>query len=126
VTDLAVLEAVAQPSMTALVDTLERAGLVQRRPDPADQRAVLVAATREGEGYIRARSRMWGETLKALIEKLPEDELEKLVAATGALFHLLELYDDQRDAGDRPGATSGRNGKGARRNPHGSRGRGAK
>ena len=108
VTDLAVLEAVAQPSMTALVGTLERAGLIERRPDPDDQRVVLVAATAEGAAYIRDRSRMWAETLRGLIEKLVTHELESLVAATPALLHLLELYDEHHDNGDRSGPAPGR------------------
>ncbi len=32
-------------SVTALLDRLERQGLVRRKPDPADRRGVLVAAT---------------------------------------------------------------------------------
>src|SRR5580700_11989256 len=45
ITDLAAIEGVAQPSMTALVNVLERAGLVERGQDPGDQRVVLVALT---------------------------------------------------------------------------------
>src|ERR687886_1973406 len=48
ITDLAGAEAVAQPTMTTLVKRLERAGLVDRRADAADGRAVLVAVTDEG------------------------------------------------------------------------------
>src|SRR3954452_9505827 len=47
-TALAIAESVAQPSMTTLLSRLERAGLVARRPDPADSRAVLVRITAEG------------------------------------------------------------------------------
>src|SRR5580700_9903097 len=45
ITDLAVVEGVTQPSMTALVRVLERDGLVARRGDPGDGRVALVAAT---------------------------------------------------------------------------------
>jgi DNA-binding MarR family transcriptional regulator len=39
VTDLALVQGVAQPSMTTLVSNLQRSGLVERRGDPADGRA---------------------------------------------------------------------------------------
>ncbi|MFE9427662.1 MarR family winged helix-turn-helix transcriptional regulator [Kitasatospora sp. NPDC006697] len=39
----------AEPSnVTAIVDRLEERGLVERRPDPADRRVKLVAATGQG------------------------------------------------------------------------------
>lgn len=57
ITDLAAIEGVTQPSMTALVTVLERAGLVERRQDPRDQRVVLVALTAAGTDYLRSRRR---------------------------------------------------------------------
>jgi DNA-binding MarR family transcriptional regulator len=41
-TDLTKTEQVSQPGITQLVTRLERDGLVERRPDPSDGRAVLV------------------------------------------------------------------------------------
>lgn len=40
--------------MTYLVDDLERAGMVERRPDPADRRARQVVRTRKGETVMNA------------------------------------------------------------------------
>jgi len=40
---------IAPRSATEVVDDLQRLGLVRRRPDPDDRRAVLVALTSEGE-----------------------------------------------------------------------------
>ena len=40
---------IAPRSATEVVDDLQRLGLVERRPDPADRRAVLVALTAEGD-----------------------------------------------------------------------------
>src|SRR5690606_3590493 len=39
---------IAPRSATEVVDSLEERGLVERRPDPADRRAVLVVATEAG------------------------------------------------------------------------------
>ena len=46
--DLAQIERVEPPTMTRLVDAMERDGHVVRSPDPADRRAVLVRATPRG------------------------------------------------------------------------------
>ncbi|HZR51060.1 MAG TPA: MarR family transcriptional regulator [Streptosporangiaceae bacterium] len=98
ITDLAVIEGVAQPSMTALVNVLERAGLVERRPAPQDQRVVLVALTAAGAGYLRARRRAGADAFAQLIGKLPADEVATLLAAAPALRHLNELDDERRAA----------------------------
>src|SRR3954469_25786992 len=45
---LAAAEQVRPPTMTRIVDALEAAALATRRQDPADARAVLIAATRTG------------------------------------------------------------------------------
>jgi DNA-binding MarR family transcriptional regulator len=102
ITDLAVSEGVAQPSMTALVTNLERAGLVERRPDPRDQRVVLVALTSAGADYRRARRRAGAEAFARLIGKLPPAEAEAVRAAVPALRHLRALDEQQRGAA--PGA----------------------
>ena len=98
ITDLAAIEGVTQPSMTALVTVLERAGLVERRPDPRDQRVVLVALTAAGAGYLRSRRRAGAEAFGRLIGKLPPGETAALLAAAPALHHLYELDGEQRAA----------------------------
>ena len=107
ITDLAVIEGVAQPSMTALVRVLERAGLAERRADPRDQRVVLVALTAAGADYLRSRRRARTETLAALIGKLPPGEVAALLAAAPALRHLHELDNQQRTAGHQGPAPAG-------------------
>jgi DNA-binding MarR family transcriptional regulator len=57
VTVLAANEAVAQPTMSALVQRLERRGLVSRGQDPADARANLVQITASGLDVLQARQR---------------------------------------------------------------------
>lgn len=47
-TALTTTEQLTQPAITSLVSRLERDGLVERRPDPSDGRAVLVALTDAG------------------------------------------------------------------------------
>ena len=99
ITDLAIIEGVTQPSMTALVTVLERAGLAERQADQRDQRVVRVALTAAGADYLRSRRRAGTESLARLIGKLPPDEVAALVAAAPALRHLDELDDEQRAVG---------------------------
>src|ERR1700728_3615384 len=81
ITDLAASEGVMQPSMTALVSTLERSGLVERRRDDSDRRVALVALTSDGTEFIRARRQAGVEVFAQLIDALPADEAEALAAA---------------------------------------------
>jgi DNA-binding MarR family transcriptional regulator len=97
-TDLAVIEGVTQPSMSVLVTGLERTGLAERRPDPADKRIVLVALTAAGSEYIQARRRAGARTFADLIDKLPEGDAAALAAAAPAMNRLRELDSDRRAA----------------------------
>jgi len=101
ITDLALIEGVAQPSMTALVSTLERAGLVERRGDPADKRVALVALTPAGAELLRSRRRAGAEAFEQLIDKLPPQEAAALTAAIPALRHLRELDNEDREPAPR-------------------------
>lgn len=97
ITDLAVVEAVAQPSMTVLVRGLERDGLVERRGDPSDGRVALVALTEAGSTFLQARRRAGASSFVHLIDKLAPDEVAELAAAIPALEHLRLLDDEERD-----------------------------
>jgi DNA-binding MarR family transcriptional regulator len=97
ITDLAAVEGVTQPSMTALVRTLELSAFVERLTDPADKRVVLVAITGSGARYRRVRRQAGAETFALLIEKLPPQERQALAAASTALEHLLELDEEDRN-----------------------------
>ena len=44
---------VTTASVTSLLDTLERRGLVERRADPADRRRLLVAITPPAQDLVR-------------------------------------------------------------------------
>jgi DNA-binding MarR family transcriptional regulator len=90
-TDLAAAEGVAQPSMTSLVTGLERAGLVERRTDPADKRVVLVALTDAGRDRLRARREAGAEWFAELVTQLSEEDRTVLANALPALNRLREL-----------------------------------
>lgn len=88
-TTLAAKEGVSQPSMTQLVQRLERAGLVIRLADPDDGRACLVAITDEGREVLDERKRMRRERLSALMTTLTDDEQTQLWLAARVALPLI-------------------------------------
>jgi DNA-binding MarR family transcriptional regulator len=47
--DLAAANGCTRPTMTGIVDTLEKNGLVKRAPNPDDRRSLLVTLTKKGK-----------------------------------------------------------------------------
>nr|WP_133694135.1 MULTISPECIES: MarR family transcriptional regulator [unclassified Mycolicibacterium] len=88
-TTLAAKEGVSQPSMTQLVQRLERAGLVTRLADPDDGRACLVAITDEGQSVLDERKRTRRQRLSALMETLTDDEQTQLWLAARVALPLI-------------------------------------
>jgi DNA-binding MarR family transcriptional regulator len=74
--------------MTYLVDDLEHAGLVERRPDPADRRARQILLTAKGEQVLAGSAAQLGDIERAVLAGLSADEAEVfrdlLVRAAGA------------------------------------------
>jgi DNA-binding MarR family transcriptional regulator len=75
---LAAAEGVAAPTMTRLVDGLERDGLVRRRPDPADARGVLVEPTATGKRILTKGRRQRVRTLAEGLAGLTSEELAEI------------------------------------------------
>ncbi len=72
-------------NITAKVDRLIELGLVERRPDDADGRIRLIAATPAGVDLMQrlCASREW---LASVLERLSDDEVETVRAALGLLL----------------------------------------
>jgi len=75
---LAAAEGVAAPTMTRLVDGLERDGYVRRRPDPSDARGVLVEATAAGRRILIRGRQQRVRTLAAGLASLSGEELAEI------------------------------------------------
>jgi DNA-binding MarR family transcriptional regulator len=87
--ELARAEQVAPPTMTRLLQALEREGLVRREAHEDDARAVRVHATAKGRRILeRGRKRRVHE-LEQLLEGLSPSELETLGAAAETIEGLL-------------------------------------
>ena len=67
--------------MTRSVDRVARDGLVERRPNPDDQRSMLVALTPEGHARLRAAQVTHHATVREfLLSRLSERDLERFGA----------------------------------------------
>jgi DNA-binding MarR family transcriptional regulator len=88
-TSLAADEGVAQPSMTQLVQRLERQGLVERNRDPGDKRVVWVAITDAGRRLLADRRVARAEELAALLATLPPEDEAALAAAVLAALPVI-------------------------------------
>ena len=88
-TTLATREGVSQPSMTQLVQRLERAGLVTRLADPDDGRACLIGITSDGQTLLDERKRMRRERLAALMATLTTEEQLQLWLSAGVALPLI-------------------------------------
>ncbi len=80
-TALAASEGIAQPSMTQLIQRLERQGLVARTTAPEDGRVVLVEITDAGRDLIARRHAARVKRLTALLATLPPEQRQALTAA---------------------------------------------
>jgi DNA-binding MarR family transcriptional regulator len=73
---------VAPRTATELIDDLERRGLVARRPDPGDRRAVLVELTAAGEratGDIRAARDDAGRRFFGVLDEADRRDLARIL-----------------------------------------------
>ena len=94
-TALAAKEGVSQPSMTQLIQRLERLGLVARLADPGDGRAALIGITGRGQALLDDSKRMRRERLRALMATLtPEEESALWLSARVALPVLRRLVEN--------------------------------
>ncbi|MCM3269733.1 MarR family winged helix-turn-helix transcriptional regulator [Paenibacillus elgii] len=89
--ELIATEQVTQSAITQLVTRLERDGLVERRPDPSDGRAVLVHITPQGASVIDSRRTERIMQITRLIEGLSPGERAAIASALPALTRLAEL-----------------------------------
>ncbi|HVW46084.1 MAG TPA: MarR family transcriptional regulator [Solirubrobacterales bacterium] len=96
ITQLATTEALAQPTVTQLIDKLEGRGLVARSRSEIDGRVVLVAITPAGLEALEGVRREIRANMREALADLPDAELTDLAHAADTLGSLIEklLPDD--------------------------------
>jgi DNA-binding MarR family transcriptional regulator len=88
--DLAAAEGVTPPTMTRLVDGLEGDGLVVRRDDPSDGRAIRIRATAKGTKLLMNARAQRVAALTARVADLSADE-QALLGRAAELMERLSL-----------------------------------
>jgi DNA-binding MarR family transcriptional regulator len=89
--ELAELERMRPQSMAETIKDLEVAGLVERSPDPADGRRLLIDLTRAGRKALAdSRRRREGWLASAISSRLTQDEQKTLVDAIALLRRLAD------------------------------------
>lgn len=76
--DLARAEQVRPPTMTKLVQALEAAGLVRRKPDPDDRRIMWITATPNGKKLLRKGRAARVSALAFRLKSFSQQEVESL------------------------------------------------
>ncbi|HXF32526.1 MAG TPA: MarR family transcriptional regulator [Solirubrobacterales bacterium] len=98
ITELAATEALAQPTVTQLIDKLEGRGLVNRGRSGDDGRVVLVEITPPGREELEALRADIRANMREALADLPDAELTELVHAADTLGALIEKLQPPREA----------------------------
>jgi DNA-binding MarR family transcriptional regulator len=87
-TELARIEQVKPPTMTKVIAGLEASGLVRRRVDAEDARAVRLEATARGTKLLQEGRRRRVQRLASALQPLTFDELDVLARAAAIVERL--------------------------------------
>jgi DNA-binding MarR family transcriptional regulator len=90
VTELAASQALAQPTVTQLVASLEKDGRVARQRDPGDGRVVLVSLTDEGRTVLDGFRDEYRVFLREALAGRSDADVRALAKATDLLADLIE------------------------------------
>jgi DNA-binding MarR family transcriptional regulator len=83
---------VTTASITSLLDTLAKRGLVTREPHPADRRKILVRLTPEGAAVVDAALPIVHRAATDVFGQLPDEQAEQLIEVlTRARGRIAEL-----------------------------------
>jgi MarR family transcriptional regulator, organic hydroperoxide resistance regulator len=80
---------IAMSSASEMVDRLVNLGFVYRAVDEGNRRQVVICTTEKGEELIRELRRGIVENYRTLLDRLPEEEQERLVSSFEALAEIL-------------------------------------
>jgi DNA-binding MarR family transcriptional regulator len=95
ITELAELEALAQPTMTIMIKQLEEQGLVKRERRSDDGRVVLVDLTEKGRAALDDYREQIRGAIGAYLAEISDEEVDRLVDATATLGHLVTLLQER-------------------------------
>jgi len=80
---------IPRPQMTHLIDRLTVMGMVERKTDPADRRAIDITLTDAGKTTLRKHDRIMRGAIKTTLSNLTEEDLEEMSVALRKLRDIL-------------------------------------
>src|SRR6201996_2217757 len=98
ITQLAMTEALAQPTVTQLIDKLEGRQLVSRSRSEEDGRVVLVAITAAGAKALETVRALIRANMREALIDIPDAELTELAHAAETMGSLIEKLRHDHDA----------------------------
>jgi DNA-binding MarR family transcriptional regulator len=99
VTELGKRLIIRPPSVTSVVDRLERDGLVKREPAAEDRRVKLVSLTAKGRQLVTQVLEVHGPQIERILAGLSREEQSELSRLLGRLHGHLERLADSADGG---------------------------
>lgn len=84
---------VAMPSMTEMIDKLEKHGMAERYRDVSDRRVVKVRLTSKGKKLRKEFMQKRLKDMKDLFGKLSKEELDDLISSLKRARHILEKVE---------------------------------
>ncbi len=97
--DLADALHVARPTVTKMLNSMEKAGLVRRRPDAADARLTCVELTDAGRDEEKKMNLAAADYVNSTIATLPEADRRELARLLEKLGASIKLAAAAREAG---------------------------
>jgi DNA-binding MarR family transcriptional regulator len=88
--EIADIERVKRPTITRTLGCLEREGLIDRAPDPADRRSALVSVNGAARERLRRLRKRKNAYLARRMRELSEEEVETLERAAEILERMRE------------------------------------
>ena len=93
-TELARFTGLTSGATTAMLDRLEKAGLIERRPNPDDRRGTLIAPTKSSNEKVASWFQAARKAQDELISSYSEGELEII---SDVFERFVKLWDGERE-----------------------------
>lgn len=99
--DLSEILELSRPSITRILNDLERKGYVTRSIDPNDRRQINIELTADGEKAVQKANEKITALAERLVTALGDNDTDKLIELLGKLADIYtEIISESGDAGD--------------------------
>lgn len=93
--DISTCLGVTRPTVTIMVDNLEKKGLLERRKEGLDRRSYYIHLTRKGKDKIKKMNQVMDRLLEYLVSELSVDEIHVLHSSLNKIEMKLQSISDE-------------------------------